>query len=187
MRGDGTAAGIARRLRAAPPRAGATRVVAIDGRSGAGKSTLAARVAVALDGAPVVALEGLYGGWDGLDDGIARLAAEVLAPLAAAHRALVPCYDWTAGAWAAPWPLDPPPLLIVEGVGAAALPAARYESLTVWLDAPAAVRKRRALARDGDVFAPHWDRWAAQEDALLARDPIPGRAGLAIDAGEPIG
>lgn len=39
---------------------------------------------------------------------------------------------------------------------------------SVWLDLPSEQRRSRALARDGDTFAPHWDRWAAQEDAHYA-------------------
>src|SRR5579871_514962 len=83
-------------------------VLAIDGRSGSGKTTLAAAL-----GAPVVSLEDLYGGWDGLRPGIERLVRCVLEPLAAGRRARVPRYDWHAGRWREPWPLDPPPLLVV--------------------------------------------------------------------------
>ena len=74
-------------LRAAVPRAGRTRVLAIDGRSGAGKSSLAAAMSGEL-GAPVVSLEDLYGGWDGLENGIDLLVSEVLEPLAAGRAAL---------------------------------------------------------------------------------------------------
>lgn len=89
-------------LRAAPARAGRTRVLAIDGRSGAGKSTLAALVAGALGGAPVVSLESLYGGWDGLRRGVGLLVSDVLAPLAAGRPVRVPRYDWVAGVWREP-------------------------------------------------------------------------------------
>ena len=96
-------------LRLAAPRAGATRVVAIDGRSGAGKTSLAAALASQL-GAPVVSLEGLYGGWDGLEHGIVLLVSEVLEPLAAGQAARVPRYDWVAQEWADPVLLEPPGL-----------------------------------------------------------------------------
>ena len=78
---------------AAPPRAGATRVVLVDGRSGAGKTRLAAELAAGLE-APVVELEFLYPGWDGLEAGVALLVDEVLAPLAAGERVLVPRWNW---------------------------------------------------------------------------------------------
>jgi uridine kinase len=168
-------------LRAAPARAGRTRVVAIDGRSGSGKTRLAGLLRAEL-GAPVVSLEDLYGGWDGLERGIGLLVTGVLEPLAASRTARVPRYDWITRTWAEPAPLDPPELLIVEGVGAGARQAAIFESLLVWLEAPADVRKKRALDRDGETFAPYWDYWAAQEDAMLARERTPERADVLVDA-----
>jgi len=145
---------IARALRRRPPRAGTTRVLAIDGRSGAGKTSLAAALAGQL-GAPVLSLEGLYGGWDGLERGIDLLVTDVLVPLAAGWAADVPKYDWVAGEWAEPVVLEPPEVLIVEGVGAGARRAAAFESLLVWLEVPALTRKKRALDRDGETFAPY--------------------------------
>jgi uridine kinase len=169
-------------LRAAPARAGRTRVVVIDGRSGSGKTRLAGLLRAEL-GAPVVSLEDLYGGWDGLERGIDLLVTEVFEPLAAGRTAGVPHYDWITRTWGEPAPLDSPELLIVEGAGAGARRAAIFESLLVWLEAPADVRKKRALDRDGETFAPYWDYWAAQEDAMLARERTPERADILIDAG----
>ena len=100
-------------------RAGATRVVAIDGRSGAGKSTLAHELAGELE-APLVSLEDLYGGWDGLEHGVSLLLGAVLRPLAAGRPAEVPRYDWLAAAWGEPWTLSAPAHLVVEGTGAGA-------------------------------------------------------------------
>ena len=169
-------------LQGAPPRAGRTRVLAIDGRSGAGKTRLAAELSAEL-GAAVVSLEDLYGGWDGLERGIDLLVSAVLEPFAAGRAARVPRYDWAAAGWAEPLPLEPPDVLIVEGVGAGARRAARFESVLAWLEAPADVRKKRALDRDGEIFAPHWDQWAAQEDATLARERTPERADLVLQTG----
>jgi len=171
---------VVRLARSRAPAAGRTRVVAVDGRSGAGKTSLAAALAAAL-GAPVVAIEYLYGGWDGLDRGIGLLVSAVLEPLAAGRPAHVPRYDWAAAAWDAPRLLEPPEVLVVEGVGAGAQRAAAYESVLIWMEAPASVRKKRALNRDGDTFAPYWGTWAAQEDAMLARERTPRRADIVID------
>jgi uridine kinase len=156
-------------------------VIAIDGRSGAGKTSLTAGLRVEL-GAPVVSLEDLYGGWDGLERGIDLLVCEVLEPLSAGRAARVPRYDWGAAAWATPWVLEPPEILIIEGVGAGARRAAAHESVLVWITAAEAVRKKRALDRDGTTFAPYWDIWAAQEDAMLAREHTPDRADFIITA-----
>jgi uridine kinase len=170
-------ASVARLARWRAPRAGRTRVIAVDGRSGAGKTSFAAALQAALD-APVVTLEDLYGGWDGLERGVDVLVSKVFEPLAAGRAALVPRYDWVAGGWDTPWTLEPPEVLIVEGVGAGARRAAAYESVLVWMEEPAPVRKKRALDRDGDTFAPYWDAWAAQEDAMLARERTPDRADI---------
>ena len=176
--GDGITRIIAARASAAP-RAGDSRVVAVDGRSGSGKTSLAAALHDRLR-APVVSLEDLYGGWDGLEHGIDLLVSAVLEPLAAGRAARVPRYDWIAGEWAEPTEIERPPVLVVEGVGAGARRAAAFESVLVWLEVPAPVRKKRALDRDGATFAPHWDRWAAQEDAMLARERTPDRADITL-------
>ena len=166
-------------LAAAEPSAGATRVLAIDGRSGSGKSTIARGVAGLLD-APLVSLEDLYGGWDGLEHGIELVAAAVLEPLSRGEGAAVPRYDWAAREWGQPWRLEPPALLVIEGVGAGARSLAPYTSVLAWIEIPEQERRARALARDGDLYAPHWERWAAQEEAYLEREGLPGRANIVI-------
>ena len=166
--------------RAAAPRAGVTTVIAIDGRSGAGKSTLAAELALALE-APIVALEDLYGGWDGLAAGVTRLVAAVLRPIAVGRSARVPRYDWQAQSWSEPWLLPAPPLLIVEGVGAGARATAPYTSVLAWLERPAAERRERTRRRDGGVYDDaHWRRWAAQEQAYFERERPAERADLVL-------
>lgn len=157
-------------------------IVAIDGRSGAGKSSLAVTLSRELS-APVVALEDLYGGWDGLERGIDLLVSEVLQPLRAGRAARVPRYDWIARDWGEACVLEPPEVLIVEGVGAGARRAAAYASTLIWVEEPEPVRKRRALDRDGGTYTPYWDMWAAQEDALLSREHTPDRADLVITGG----
>jgi hypothetical protein len=168
-------------LRAAPAGAGRTRVLAIDGQSGVGKSTLALALGARL-AAPVVSLEELYGGWDGLEDGIELLRSAVLGPLAQGAAAIVPRYDWLRGEWTAPWELAAAPAeLVVEGVGAGAGALAPYLSLLVWLELDPDARRGRALARgDGELYAPHWARWQAQEDAYIARERPRERADFVL-------
>lgn len=164
----------------APPRCGQTKVVAVDGRSGAGKSTLARALGQRLD-APVLQLEGLYDGWDGLERGVARLASDVLAPLARGEEAQVPQWDWHADAWDTPRRLPAGlPVLVVEGVGAGAAAPARHASVVVWVDTPDGVRRDRALTRDGATYEPFWETWARQEEQLLRDDDIRSRADLIV-------
>ena len=155
-------------------------VVAIDGPSGSGKTTLADAVASGL-GAPVVHMDDLYAGWDGLAEGIEMLSRRVLAPLATGRPAHHPVWDWGAGSWGPERVVAPGPLLVVEGCGSSVNPAGAYAALRVWLDAPRDVRLARGLARDGEAYRPHWERWAAQEEAVFAADRTRDRAHLVID------
>ena len=162
---------VAHRARALPD-PGRPRVVTIDGRSGAGKTTLGEQVAALLDDAPVVHLDDLYAGWDGGAHGAHLLAQRILRPLARGERAAYRPYDWIERPYRDDERVVPAAaFVVVEGCFSSIPPARAYADLTVWLEAPADVRRARALSRDGATFAPHWDRWAAQEDLLFAGLP----------------
>jgi hypothetical protein len=158
-----------------------TRVLAIEGRSGSGKTGLALAVAERL-GAPVIHMDDLYPGWDGLEAGVTMLGDRVLAPLAAGRPAVWQRWDWTAGAYAEEHRVPDADWVVVEGVGAGGRALWSYHWGVVWLECPTAERKRRALARDGEVFAPHWERWARQEEAFYAAERVRERAGLELPA-----
>lgn len=166
--------------RRATPRCGATVVVAVDGHSGSGKTTLATAVARAL-GAQAVHLDLVYPGWDGLEQAVEILATCVLLPLSEGRPAAYRRWDWERQEWAEEHDVHPAPFLVVDGGGSSALPAGTYAAVRVFLDAAPALRRARGLARDGDTYAPHWDRWAAQERALFERDGTRQRADLVID------
>ncbi|HYN67497.1 MAG TPA: hypothetical protein VES93_11465 [Ornithinibacter sp.] len=153
--------------RAASPAVGATVVVAVDGRSGSGKTLLGTAVAQQL-GCPVVHLDEIYPGWDGLEAGVALVTGHVLEPLARGERAAYPRWDWMRSRPGRTIPVDAASHLVLEGCGALVPPAAAFATVRVWVDAPTEVRKERALSRDGETYAPHWERWAAQEDAVYA-------------------
>ena len=174
---------LAARARSAAPRAGATRVAAVDGRSGAGKTTLARALADQLE-APLLQLDSMCEGWDGLAVGIDMLVDHVLAPLADGRDVIVPRYNWVADRWGTGVALPAPSLLVVEGVGAGARRVAPYLSLLIWLELADETRKERALARDGMDYELHWDRWARQEAALLEAEGIRDRADVVIDTDE---
>lgn len=141
--------------------AGATRavpVVTIDGYSGSGKSTLAAALARLVNGWQVLHLDDWYPGWDGLAAG-ADIARRIAADLRAGRASSYEAWDWendTTGATTRV-PLAP---TIIEGCGAIEAEA----DLSVWIADPGEDERRsRALARDGQTYAPHWQRWADQD------------------------
>ena len=163
---------------------GRTVVVALDGRSGSGKTLLGTAVAASL-ACPLVHLDALYPGWDGLQAGVDLLTAGVLRPLARGGPASYARWDWMRDRPGRTVTVDVGGLLVVEGCGALVPPAAQFAAVRVWLEAPDTARRERALARDGDTYAPHWERWAAQEDAVYAAARPRRSAHLVLSTGAP--
>ena len=133
-------------------------VVTIDGYSGSGKSTLAAALARLVNGWQVLHLDDWYPGWDGLAAG-ADIARRIAADLRAGRASSYEAWDWEHGTTGATIrvPLAP---TIIEGCGAIEVEA----DLAVWIADPGEEERRtRALARDGQTYAPHWQRWADQD------------------------
>ena len=133
-------------------------VVTIDGYSGSGKSTLAAALASLLPGWQVLHLDDWYPGWDGLAAGT-DIARRIAADLRGGRASSYEAWDWENGTTGATIrvPLVP---TIIEGCGAIEAEA----DLTIWIADPGEDERRsRALARDGQTYAPHWRRWADQD------------------------
>ncbi|SDQ10323.1 AAA family ATPase [Microbacterium sp. cf332] len=148
-------------------------LIIVDGRSGAGKSTLARELARRwphAGHAHVIALDDLYPGWDGLAAGAMYAVARVLTPHAAGRPARWQRWDWATDRYDGDCELDAGSGIVLEGSGALTPEAAGFAAVRVWLDAPADVRRERALARDGDGYRPHWERWAAQEEQHIRRN-----------------
>ncbi len=143
-----------------------TPLILIDGRSGAGKTTIARAVAERLD-AQLLALDSLYPGWDGLASGAETVRLGVLLPFSRGQRGHWHRWDWQAGRPAEEHVIEACRPLVVEGAGVLTPQSAELADVSVWLESPLVSRRRRALDRDGDDYAPHWNRWAAQEDEHL--------------------
>jgi len=140
--------------------------VLIDGRSGSGKTTLAAELAVIVPGAQLVRLDDIYPGWDGLQAASEHVFENVLS----ASRPRWQRWDWSTGRPAEWTQLDPERAMIIEGCGALSRQNAALADLRIWVELDEPTRKRRALERDGDAYAPFWDRWASQEAEFIARE-----------------
>ncbi|HEX3004852.1 MAG TPA: hypothetical protein VHO27_11625 [Angustibacter sp.] len=165
------------------PRAGRTHLVAVDGPSGAGKTTFAARLSDALGGAPVVHMDDLYPGWDGLADAVPRAVEWVAEPLLRGDAARYRRFDWERHVYAEWHTVPDAPVVILEGVASAARPMSAALTVAVWVDAAEPVRMARGIARDGEAYRPHWERWAKQERAHFERDATRARADVAVTTG----
>lgn len=133
-------------------------VVTIDGYSGSGKSTLAAALARLLPGWQVLHLDDWYPGWDGLAEG-ADIARRIAADLRGGRSSSYEAWDWDKGTTGATTRVPVAPT-IIEGCGAIEAEA----DIAIWIADPGEDERRsRALARDGQTYAPHWRRWADQD------------------------
>ncbi len=158
-------------------------IIAIDGRSGAGKTTLAIELAALLREHHKVSLfhlEDIYPGWNGLSAGVERYVSTVLTPLRRGETADWVSWDWERHYDGATRTTPPSEIVIVEGVGAGSEAARPLLDAVIWADLPDAERRRRALARDGDTYAPFWEQWARQEAQWLASDDVPAHADVRV-------
>jgi uridine kinase len=175
-----TYAALAARVLAAPARLGGTRLVCVDGPAGSGKTTFGRRLATALD-APLVHMDDLYAGWT-LVGAADRLTAGVLRPLQDGRPGTYHRYDWSAGAFGAePTGVPVAAALVVEGCGSCPRSVDPLTTLRVWVEAPAGLRLRRGLERDGEALRPQWLRWQQEEAREFAAERTRERADLLVD------
>jgi uridine kinase len=165
--------------RSRPPTLGSGRLICIDGPAGSGKTTLARQLAE-LGDAPLVRMDDLYPGWDGLFD----VDAEVLGflrPLAEDRPGSYRRYDWAAGEYRETHQIEPAALLVLEGVGSGNHAWRDLVTILVWVEAPADVRLARGLERDGEAQRRHWVDWMRDEERLFAEQQTGAHADLVLD------
>ena len=156
--------------------------IGVDGFGAAGKSTLAHRIAAELPDAHVVAVDDFardgVPGWDR-----ELFAAQVLNRLLAGRPARYQRWDLVADA-GLDWVEVPTGVpVIVEGVSATDDRVPVPWDLTIWVAAPAHVRRRRILARDTDpAMMERWRTdWLPSEQAYAAAQRPWTRADVVVD------
>lgn len=139
-------------------------MVLIDGHSGSGKTTLASELSYALK-AQHVGLDAFYPGWGGLEVGSAMVRGVLDAENPGFRR-----WDWKRNEPAEFHKVNPKRDVVIEGSGCMSRANREMATFGVWIRLDQAERKRRALARDGQLIHQHWDRWSGQEQAFFARE-----------------
>ncbi|MBV1854158.1 uridine kinase family protein [Catellatospora tritici] len=183
---------IAELVRAAPPKLGGTRLVLVDGPSASGKTMFAALLARELgrseqggesaEPVDMVHTDDLLDGWDDQFTYWPRLERQVLRPLRFGAPGGYHPFDWQLGRfgteWVTVWPTD---VVIVEGVGAARAEARQWASLSVYVHAPAALRRARSILRDGPAMQGVLRVWRHRELIHFAADATADQVDLRID------
>jgi hypothetical protein len=161
---DGEPTGSAVRAVLAATRGIRNPLVLIDGPSGAGKSTLADAVIAAWPGAGavLVRLDDVYPGWSGLERASEQLARSLVPRRRRGEIGSWRRWDWDRDRPGGLERVRPGGALVIEGCGAFGAGGASPDAVGVWIDAPDAVRKRRALDRDGGAYDPFWNVWERQ-------------------------
>jgi uridine kinase len=170
-------------------------LVAIDGHSASGKSTLAGEVAGRV-GAAVIDGDDFYAGgsgsqWDAMSSAEKadhciewRRQRPVLETLARGETASWHAYDWVADdgqSMRGPTVCPPAPVIILEGVYSARPELGDLFDLRVLYDAPAAVRHRRWVEREGKDYFDDWARrWSEAEEWYFTRIMTPDRFDLIL-------
>jgi hypothetical protein len=171
-------------VRACPPSVGRTRLIAVDGLSGSGKTTVADALAGTL-GAPILHLDHLYQGWDGLDGAADLIRDWIVTPLRHGRTPRWQPYDWATGERAEPRALPVSDVLVVEGCGAGALRLAADLALLIWVSAGRERESRLRGRADWTGYQEHRERWVRQEQAMLRRERTPARADVTVRTGDP--
>lgn len=179
--GSGDAEQACRRLIARISQRASTglRIIAVDGPSGSGKTSFAdALHGILQDVAPVVHMDDIYPGWDGLAQAPGLVREWILEPLAAGREGRFRRWDWINHRRAEEIVVPRREWIIIEGVASGARSAAPYLSGLAWITAEPQTRMRRGIERDGEAYRPHWEAWATQEASHFAIDQTPNRADL---------
>jgi uridine kinase len=148
-------------------------IILIDGPSGSGKTSLALRMTrgwTGPDAPQLIQLDDIYPGWDGLEAASVHLTEQVLRPLRDGRPARWQRFDWSLDEPAEWHEVDPQLPLVVEGCGALSRANSALADIRIFVETDDLERKRRALARDGELYSREWDRWDEQWQRFAARE-----------------
>jgi energy-coupling factor transporter ATP-binding protein EcfA2 len=162
------------------PTLGSGRLLCIDGPQASGKTSLASAVAGLEPDSAVVHVDDLLDGWRGLAT-VAGAVDALLRPLSRGEAGTYRRFDWDLGRFVETVPVEPVPLLVLEGCGAGSRRYADLATLLVWVSAPTDLRVIRGVERDGEAVRDQQAQWLVDEEALFGAEGTRARADVEVD------
>lgn len=153
------------------------RYALIDGFAGVGKTSLAQLTSARSAQIRVVHMDDLTHGWHDLAGATERLA-ELL------NTGRTTTFDWQRMRAGELLEVDAARPLLIEGCGSITASTVAGAVASVWVVLDDDERMRRALHRDGDLFAPHLADWTRQE-RLHLRANRPDQLAAQVVVGKP--
>jgi hypothetical protein len=151
---------------------GGTRWVGVDGMGASGKTTLTARIAAAVPGAVVIAIDD-FGRAALRDWDRALFVAQVVVPLVSGLPGRYRHWDLVAdrGLEWCDVPVGRP--VLVEGVSSTDVRLPVPWDLRLWVEAPAELRHARIIERDPPALLERWRRdwWPSEEEYVRRQNP----------------
>lgn len=170
-------------LSRAKAKLGETTLIAIDGPSGAGKTTLSQQLEHELHDAATIHMDDLYAGWtDALSQELyERISTQILTPLSLKSGACYQKYNWYTDKFEEWIELDCPRYLLLEGVGAAAIPHRKWISYSVYMDVSDSLGLERVRRRDGDAIAAFIPKWQEMQRQHFDQHQTKANADLLLE------
>ena len=151
---------------AVPPNRMTTKIVAIDGGGGAGKSTLAAALTAQLSSSAVIHVDDFIPGPSNDPSWWLRLRDQVFIPLSLNQPARYQCFDWNTRKLAQWHAIATGGIVIIEGFSALRPEFRPMLAYGIWVEAPAALRLGRGLARGNEDLV-QWQKWQISDRAYF--------------------
>lgn len=176
-------------LNTKPPKVGAVKFIAVDGRGGSGKSTLARLLSQRL-GAEIIQTDD-FASHDNPLDWWPLVIERVFKPIEAGATTL----SYPRSKW---WPTHHPepvvnqpvtPIMILEGVSSSRKEFRKYISLSIFVNTPKEICLERGVARDKaydtgtsiEEITALWKGWQVDEDKYINRDKPEEHADIILD------
>lgn len=165
---------------ARPPGIRRPDIVLVDGRSGSGKTELARAMVDQKPELQLVRMDDLYPGWQGLEAGSKHVHDFVITASVRRWQR----WDWVENGPAEWHVLDQHRPILIEGCGSLSRANRSLAAYAVWVELDVDTRRARVRERDGARWDDHWEEWADQEDAFIARENPHALADTVISGNE---